>query len=85
MSRKTTWKEVHLTNDDDIHRLRANLLAPEYKGYTTNFEEGVGIIETNMPWSMFRNWFRFTGVSMPRDILTSDLSVAEMYPDEEQS
>lgn len=80
MGRKTTWKEIRISERNIMRTLEAThrTSAREFAKYTVIYEQGANSIETNMSWALLRRWFSFAGVSLPRDILTADLPSWEM-------
>ena len=81
MARPTTWKEMNIRSGDDIRELSSysQSCAGAWKNYIVDFDFGNGWILTNLPWSELRAWFSFSGVSFPRDYLTSK---EHPYPDD---
>lgn len=75
MARKTTWKSLNLTNEAHLRSLQSvigNSRGTELWHYTTVIEGGVGTIETNMPHTVLRVWFRAAGVPLPNEYVIAD-------------
>lgn len=85
MGRKTTWKSICITDGDALRRLESAYGSSV--GVLGKYEVDMdmlrsnGFIETNLPWSELRAWFRFADVPFPRDVVTSSQSLDEMYSD----
>lgn len=66
------WKTFYITSGREF-----NDLASCWKSFGTDprhkmvFEDGPGIIETNLPTSQLRDLFRAASVPFPRDYITS--------------
>lgn len=84
MAARRTWKEVHLSTSGALRTLQSYHASSsnEFDRYTIRYEAAICGIETDMPWSLFRLWFSYAGVVMPRDVLIADKPSWEIYADE---
>lgn len=77
MGRKSIWKNFTFRNPNEYRRLRANLSGlPEAKSYEFNFNSASYTIETNLPYSSLRAWFRYSDVPI-RDHVTDTMTLDE--------
>lgn len=80
MGRKTLWRTFSITSSDDFNRLQSSLSglpAHHNPKYTTSMIGGhVGEIETNLPISEIRVWFKYSDVKMP-DYVTDTMPLDE--------
>lgn len=65
------WKTLYITDGREFHDLASAWqsfgAAPKHRMV---FEDGIGLIETNLPTSQLRDLFRFASVPFPRDYVT---------------
>lgn len=74
MARPTTWKEFHFVEHDHMRKLQSyqDSNTGAWAGWIIEWQDGVGILETNMPWAELRRWFSYADVPMSSDCLTAD-------------
>ena len=77
MARKTTWKMFSFTNPNEYYRLQASISGlPAARKYSVLFHGNIEGIETNLPYSELRAWFRHSDVPL-RDQVTDIMTLEE--------
>lgn len=69
MEKRYIWKECHITSGLYLNRLQAcwdsSRKAFGRREYTFYVGKGMGVVETDLPWSGLRDLFRFADVPFP--------------------
>jgi len=80
MGRKTLWRSFSFTDPNKVRRLQSSLSGlPAHhsdKYQTTLIGGHVGEVETNLPLSEIRVWFRAAGVPM-QDYVTDTMTLED--------
>ena len=85
MGRRPLWKDFYIQSGDDFGWLQAYAQnnSGAWRNYTIVFHDGIGSIETNLPYSELWRWFRYALDKPVPDHVTCDRPTWELYTEEE--
>lgn len=87
MPGKPLWKDIFISEGWKFNALRSyyESCRGAWGQYIFEFHQGLGTIETNLPYSELRRWFRYALDEPIPDHVTSKLPTWELYNDPTRS
>jgi hypothetical protein len=84
MTRKSLWKDFYIIDMNEFSALQSYYESSKaaWSKWTTVFGRGAGVIETNLPYSELRLWFRYALDKPVPDHVSSKKPSWELYNDE---
>jgi hypothetical protein len=82
MGRKPIWKDFYITTGREFRQLQSYYESSKgaWAKYTVVFHGGLGSIETNLPYTELRRWFRYALDRPIPDHVSGAQPTWEMYP-----